>query len=144
MDLDFKDRTFSFLKLKKKKLRRKIFFLSFILFFLILFLLYRDQSAFKSIRKAEEQTAAKRQGMSYEDIVIQDPKSVKIPFAAVEKYEVKKGVLSGGADFAGTIKGSIKPTILWVNGKKNMVFLTKEDQEKMEQILMSRCPGRIK
>ena len=47
-----------------------------------------------------------------QDIVIQDPKSVKISFAAIEKYEVKKGVLSGGSDFAGTIKGSIKPTIL--------------------------------
>ncbi|MEN8222737.1 MAG: penicillin-binding transpeptidase domain-containing protein [Acidobacteriota bacterium] len=53
MDLDFKDRTFSFLKLKKKKLRRRIFFLSFTLLFLTIFLFYRDQSALKSIRKAE-------------------------------------------------------------------------------------------
>ncbi len=53
MDLDFKDRTFSFLRLKKKKLRRKIFFLSFILLITTILLFYQDQSALKSIRKAE-------------------------------------------------------------------------------------------
>ena len=53
MDLDFKDRTFSFLKLKKKKLRRKIFFFSFFLLILILFLFYQDHSTLRSLRKAE-------------------------------------------------------------------------------------------
>ncbi len=54
MDLDFKDRTFSFLKLKKKKMRRRVFF--FLLAFLIvsIFLFYKDHSAYKKVRKAEE------------------------------------------------------------------------------------------
>jgi len=53
MDLDFKDRTFSFLKLKKKKLRRKIVFFLFIFLVLVVFLFYKDHSAYKKVRKAE-------------------------------------------------------------------------------------------
>ena len=53
MDLDFKDRTFSFIKLKKKKLRRKFIFFSFILFLIVIFLFYKDQTALKKIRRGE-------------------------------------------------------------------------------------------
>lgn len=54
MDLDFKDRTFSFLKLKKKKLRRKIVFFLFIFLLVTIFLFYKDHSALKKVRKAED------------------------------------------------------------------------------------------
>ncbi len=53
MDLDFKDRTFSFLKLKKKKLRRKIVFFLFIFLLMAVFLFYKDHSAYKKVKKAE-------------------------------------------------------------------------------------------
>ncbi|MCK5221799.1 MAG: hypothetical protein KAR14_09480, partial [Candidatus Aminicenantes bacterium] len=53
MDLDFKDRTFSFLKLKKKKLRRKVVFFLFIFFIMAVFLFYKDHSAYKKVKKAE-------------------------------------------------------------------------------------------
>jgi len=53
MDLDFKDRTFSFLKLKKKRLRRRVFFITSLLFIFSLFLFFRNQGALKHLRKGE-------------------------------------------------------------------------------------------
>jgi len=54
MDLDFKDRTFSFLKLKKKKMRRRVLFFSFIFIIFASFLSYKDHSSLKKIKKAED------------------------------------------------------------------------------------------
>ncbi len=54
MDLDFKDRTFSFLKLRKKRIRRRITFISVVFVTIIVLLFFKDRSALSAIRKAED------------------------------------------------------------------------------------------
>jgi len=88
MDLDFKDRTFSFIKLRKKKLRRRFLLISLVIFLSVIFLFYKDLTTLKQLRKAENLLFNGKTTESLEFL-----NEIGSPFFRKSSYNELKGIL---------------------------------------------------
>jgi len=88
-------------------------------------------------KRAEKKVAAQFEGKTRDQIVDEDEKSIKIPFTDIEQYEAKTGFWSSG-------QYGTKPITLWIKGAKTIIFLPKDLQQKLVEILQLKCPGKQK
>ncbi len=138
MDLDFKDRTFSFIKLRKKRLRRRILFVSLLVIFSLIFLFYKDLSTYKQLRKSENLLF---DGQIVESLGLLN--KIGSPFFRRSSYNELKGVLK-------LIRGDIKsgeellsesvPGHSSIRSKKVLTFLSDNCFYKALDIYSSLLP----
>jgi hypothetical protein len=87
--------------------------------------------------RKERKTAEERNGKSLDEIVGEDKKSLKIPYAQIEQYAIKTGFFSRG-------QNGTRAVHLWSGKVKHMVYVPKDLQPRVAEVLAQKCPGRQK
>ncbi|MEI6221799.1 MAG: hypothetical protein WCP97_03455 [bacterium] len=89
------------------------------------------------IGKKSKEFVERRKQVPLEQLLDENTKSKALPYSSIESFEVKTGILQMRVE-------RTLPIFLWIEGKKWMVCLPKDAQQKAAELLRSKCAGREK